>query len=319
MWKIGAPDAAVAEFLDQLARERHRVGVRRALPRGAVGPAHLDPHVAILHQRQQIAERLLLKAARGVDAAHVVDHHRHRRAPERRRQFADPLGCHMDLQMPADIGEPRAELDHLVDRRAFAEMLHVMEAHAAEALRVAPLELGVGDGDRHQRHAQVSAAFGGERVGGGGKVETVRGAMHDHAALDAEKSVPREQRLLRRVGRRVAAPKGKARARPKHMHMGIAGAGRQLQFRLARRRRPGRREGGGVGGVCHERSLTKPARVRSMAGSCLAKAASQAARSASSAARKFRNRSAWQNFLQSSLSTITQSSLLSGTECAHMR
>ena len=251
MRKIGAPDAAVAEFLDQLARERHCIGIRRALPRGAVGAAQLDPYLAVLHQRQQVAERLLREAARGVDAAYVVDHHRHRRSLERRRQFADAIGRHVDLQMPADLGQPRAELDDLVDRRAFAEMLHVMEAHAAEALRVAPLEFGVGDVDRHQGDAEISAAFGGQRVGGGGEVEAVRGAMHDHAALDAEKLVAREQRLLRRVGRRVAAAEGKARARPEHVHMGVAGAGRQLEFRLARRRRPGRRDGGGVGGLCH--------------------------------------------------------------------
>src|SRR5947207_5264720 len=43
MRPVGAPDGAVAEIGDQLARERHRVLPRRMLPRDALGAAHLDP------------------------------------------------------------------------------------------------------------------------------------------------------------------------------------------------------------------------------------------------------------------------------------
>ena len=63
------------------------------------------------------------------------------------------------------VGEPPAEGDDLVDRRAVAEMGDVMEARAAVALRVERAQLGVRDRGRHQRDAEIGAAFGGERVG----------------------------------------------------------------------------------------------------------------------------------------------------------
>src|SRR3974390_935130 len=129
-----------------------------------------------------------------------------------------------------------------------------METHAAEALSVALPDLGVGNRHWHQRHAEVGAAFGGERVRCGGEVIAVGGAMHDDAALDAKKLVPREQRLLRSVGGGVVAAKGKARAGAEYVHMRVAGAARQLQPRLARHVRPGLR-GGWPLGVCHGASL----------------------------------------------------------------
>src|SRR6516162_8229412 len=89
-----------------------------------------------------------------------------------------------------------------------------MEAHAAEALGVALPNLGVGNRHWHQRHAEVGAAFGGERVRCGGEVIAVGGAMHDDAALDAKTLMAREQRLLRSVGGGVAAAKGKASRGP---------------------------------------------------------------------------------------------------------
>ena len=97
MREIGAPDAAITEFGDELARERHRVGIGRTLARGAVAAAHLYPHFGIFHQLEQIAERLLLQPVRCVDAPHVVDDHGYRRTPQRRREFADAVSRHMDL------------------------------------------------------------------------------------------------------------------------------------------------------------------------------------------------------------------------------
>src|SRR3974377_2138640 len=156
----------------------------------------------------------------------------------------------MDLKVPADLSEPTGENDHLVDRRALAEVLHVMEAHAAESLSVALPDLAGGNRRGHQRHAEVGAAFGGERVRCGGEVIAVGGAMHNNAALDAKKLMPCEQRLLRSVGGGVVAAKGKARAGAEYVHMRVTGAARQLQPWLARHVRPGLR-GGWPFGVCH--------------------------------------------------------------------
>src|SRR5438105_4565373 len=49
MRPVGAPDRAVAEIGDQLAREWHRILPRCPLPRDALGPAHLDPYVPAFH------------------------------------------------------------------------------------------------------------------------------------------------------------------------------------------------------------------------------------------------------------------------------
>ena len=128
--------------------------------------------------------------------------------------------------MPADIGQPLAEGDGVVDRRALVEMLHVMEARAAQAGGVQPLELGVADVGLHQRDAFVGLAGGGNGVLGDAIVVAVAVRLHDHAMLDAEPGMQRKQHFLGGVGRRVVAPvgEGKARARPEHMHMRIAGA-----------------------------------------------------------------------------------------------
>ena len=137
----------------------------------------------------------------------------------------------------------------VVDRRALAEMLHVVEARAAEALRVEPLELGVGDVDRHQRHAADRRRLWRRSRRRWRHCRSRGGAVHDHAVLDAEKLVQREQHLLRRVGRRVARRRREsARAARTRAHARRRRR-RQLQFRLAGRRHPGRRDGGRVGGV----------------------------------------------------------------------
>ena len=158
--------------------------------------------------------------------------------------------------------------------RALAEMVHVMEAHAAEALRVAPLELGIGDIDRHQRHAADRRRLWrrARRRWRQGRSRARRCARSRSARCRETYGARTASPSARRTGS-VAAAEGKARARPEHMHVRVAGARRQLQFRLARRRRPGRRDGGGVGGmrswaILHEAG----ARVRSKAGSCAANA-----------------------------------------------
>src|SRR5882724_12477538 len=79
---VGAPHRAVAGFLDQLAGKRRGIFPRRALPRDALGAAHLDPHVLVLQQREERSEIDVLDPFAGVEATHVVDHHRDRRSCE---------------------------------------------------------------------------------------------------------------------------------------------------------------------------------------------------------------------------------------------
>ena len=145
----------------------------------------------------------------------------------------------MDLQVPAELGKPWRHRQHCIDRLAGAEVLHVVEAHAAEALRVQALELRFGRIGSEERDAAIVPRPRGDQIGGGRVVETVGRRLHDDAALDAEMRVQREERLLRRIaGRRVSALgyEGKARLRPEDMEVRIGGARRQLEPRLSRLR-----------------------------------------------------------------------------------
>ena len=138
--------------------------------------------------------------------------------------------------MPADIGEPLAEGDHRLDGLAQGDMPHVMEARAAETGSIETLEFSVADRRLHKRDAAIGAAFGGERVGGGGIIGAVAGGVHDHAMFDAEQIVQREQFFLGRVlFGQAHVGEGKAAFRSHDMHMRVAGAGRQFQFRPAGR------------------------------------------------------------------------------------
>ena len=65
---------------------------------------------SVVDQREQCAECRLIEAERGIDAAHMVDHDRHRRTLECGREVGDQGRLHVDLQMPADIGKALAEM-----------------------------------------------------------------------------------------------------------------------------------------------------------------------------------------------------------------
>jgi hypothetical protein len=145
------------------------------------------------------------------------------------------LGRHVDLQMPTDVREPLAECNHFIDRFGRREVAHVMEARAAKSGSRVALQLGVGNRSRHQCNAPIGAAFGGQRVGSRGQIVAVRCRVHDHAVLDAEEFMQREQFFLRRIGRREAAPwrERKTSTRPEHVYMSIASACWQLELWLS--------------------------------------------------------------------------------------
>ena len=73
MRPIGAPHDAIGKLANQLARERHSIGIGRAGARDAVAAAHLHPELVAVHEPQELLERRLLEPERCVDAADVVD------------------------------------------------------------------------------------------------------------------------------------------------------------------------------------------------------------------------------------------------------
>src|SRR3954463_8290709 len=243
MRPVGAPQRAIAELGNQLALERTRVPPRRTLLGDPLGPAHLDPDMLVLHEREERLELRTIEASRRVDATHVVDHHRHRRAGERRRELRNARPVHVDLQVPADFGEALRHAEHRIDAVALAEVAHEVEAHAAEALGIELLQLRARRGGGQQGDAAV-VAVRGEEIGGGRVVELVHGRLHDHSALDAQVVVKREERFLRPIGWRcVPAVRGdrETAARAEDVEMGVARAAGQLEARLSRIRLEGGR------------------------------------------------------------------------------
>jgi hypothetical protein len=130
MRPIGTPNDTVSELLHQLARKGHRVGIRRSLSCNAVNSAHFRPDVFILHEREQRSEWRLFNPECGINAAHMVYHDRSYRAFDDRRQFGNTAGVHLNLKMPADVGDPFAKRDHLVGRRAYPA-LHEVKSRAS--------------------------------------------------------------------------------------------------------------------------------------------------------------------------------------------
>ena len=251
MRPIAAPHHAAAELGDQLARERHRVGVRRALARGALEAAHLDPEALVLQELEQVLERRLVEAVRGVDAPHVVDHYRHRRELQLGRHLDDHRGLDVELQVPVERRELAREPHQVRNRGTAAQVLDEVEAHAAEALLVQLLQLRHVGVDRDERDADVAAFLVREEVGDGRIVEAVRRRLHHHAALDAEEHVAVDQHFLGRVGRLVRRfrVKRELRLRAEDVEMRVARSVRQLELRLGRVVVVGRL--GGVSGVTH--------------------------------------------------------------------
>ena len=127
------PQHAVAELVDQPAGEGQGVAVGWPLSRRPLAAAHLDMEALVVHQREQGAEGRLVEAERGVDTAHVADHHRHRRAPEVGREVGQQAWVAMDLQMPAERLDAAGQRQHVGHRCRAAEMAHEVEAHATEA------------------------------------------------------------------------------------------------------------------------------------------------------------------------------------------
>ena len=91
----------------------------------------------------------------------------------------------VQLQMPAEAGEPPAERDDVVDRCRCAEVAHEVKTGAAEAGGIEPAQLGFADRHRHERDADVGAVACRKRVLGHRIVEAVRVGLHDDAPLDA--------------------------------------------------------------------------------------------------------------------------------------
>ena len=123
---------------------------------------------------------------------------------------------------------------HHVLRRRIDQPLDEIEAHALHAGAVQLLELLVGEALVDEGDALRLAVRRHQRIDQRAVVGVVAGRLHDHVLVEAEEVAALEQRLLRRVARRVLALRRerKLRLRPEHVAVRIDRAGRRPVLRL---------------------------------------------------------------------------------------
>ena len=106
-----------------------------------LGAADLDP--AVVHPRdiQQDLERLLVETVLRRHAPHVVDDERHRQRAEHVVELEQIGRIEVQHHVPIELGRAGDEPLKLVEIGRAAEMLHEVEANAADSARVQVREI----------------------------------------------------------------------------------------------------------------------------------------------------------------------------------
>ena len=165
---------------------------------------------------------------------HVIEHDLRRQALQQVGILDDLVAAHVDLHMPAEIGDALGQrLDH-VDRHRRARRIEHREADAANARIGHRAKLAVGDGRVHHRDAaRVGRPETLDRVGRHAVVGDVGRGRHDHGARRAD---ARLQQLVL-IDRSVALH-ARLRPRPRRrkavavidVHVAVAGVRRRLEL-----------------------------------------------------------------------------------------
>ena len=254
MRPVGAPDDAVGIGRDQRLGERDAVGIIRAELRGAVGAGNLHIGLARLDELHEIGKAGLLDAERGLRAAEMIEHDRHRRGHDQILDRRDHRHVGIDLHVPAarlhaldGIREPRPGDIRIVDAAGCEIEADAANAGLAHQVEIALRRLVVDHGDAARgRSARRHAEQRGRVVG------AVDRGRDDHHALHVQRLVQRGHFLRRGQFGRIDAAGEEREFRRVGMDMGVAIAGAGGNVEIHRRRRL-RRFGGG-GSVLHDHS-----------------------------------------------------------------
>ena len=168
-------------------------------------PQILTQQLSMRAAFKQHLERLLLEAVLRRHAPHVVDDERHGQRAQHLVELEQVDRVEVQHDVPIELGRARDEPLELVHVRRAAEMLHEVEADAADAARVQILEILVREGLVDVRDAAIAAAALRDRVEDHGVVDAVAARVHEHGAREPERLLQLNEPLERRVGRRVAA------------------------------------------------------------------------------------------------------------------
>ena len=159
---------------------------------------------------------------------------------------------HMDLDVPAEIVDAlRQGLEHVDRGRAG---LDEIEADAANAEVVQPLEFGVGDARIDHRHAARARAELGHRVERAGIIGSVGRGRDDDVARRADPLLKQAIVVDGRVGWTQLGGGGNRKAAVVNVHVTVARVRRRFEFWRFGSRRPGhglRRVRRRVESACH--------------------------------------------------------------------
>ncbi len=165
----------------------------------------------------------------------------------------DGVAEHMDLDVPAEIVDAlRQRLEHVDGGRAG---LDEIEADAANAEVVQPLEFGIGDAGVDHRHAMRAWAQPPHRVEGAGIVGPVGRGRDDDVARRAEPLLKPAIVVDGRVLRSQLGVGSDRKAAVVNVHVTVARVRRRLELWRLRSRRPGhglRMSGRCVQSACHD-------------------------------------------------------------------
>ena len=171
-----------------------------------------------------------------VGRAHVIDHHGGRQRGEKILKLGQVAHFEINDDVPPKLVHARRDALQHIGRREIDQALEEIEAHAAHAGFVHPLQLIVGHllADKGDT---LGAALGTvERIDHRAVVLGVAGRLDNDVVVEAEKVAQREQLLLRRVARCVFALRrvGKFALRAEDVTMRIDRAQRRFVFRFRR-------------------------------------------------------------------------------------
>jgi hypothetical protein len=175
--------------------------------------------------------RRMIDAGRQRRVREMIEHHRRGQAPQQRGHLVDHLALHVELHVPAEIGDAlRQRLDHLGRDRARARVGEA-EADAANAAGMKGLELGVGDRRGDDRDAARARRELRDRVERHPVVGRIVARLHDD---DARRPDPLLQQPVFRdggVGRRRPRVRRHRKAhRVIDVHVAVGGVGRRLEL-----------------------------------------------------------------------------------------
>ena len=161
----------------------------------------------------------------------MVDHERHRELAEQVLELDQVGGIEVQDEMPSHRFHPldgALEKSHL---RAAAEVLHEIEAHAANSSVVHALKVFFRNRRINNGGAAIASAGPGDRVERGAHVGTVAAGVDDHGSFQPQSGMQFLQRFEGRVFRCVSGFRvvRKPRRRPEHVAVRIASEGRRFE------------------------------------------------------------------------------------------